>query len=840
MSNPFSDAVESVTLPKGVRRILVLGGLAYCCLPAGLSGSEPGAQGASETAVPLVSFAVNYQVPGAGEAFLLWGINGWKSVSENLRPPGTKLYRDLMYTPMHGGSGSFSVRLSVPAGSRINYVFNVTGRDDGMGVDIWDDNSGENYLSVARRDDAVNISLPSLDAASGSGGGIRSHIPLILAGLAVTVLLFRRRAKSRGDISLRTSMIGILTIGLSLLLVLLALRLMVLDYRALSVGQLVADVPRILRAGRSDALLVLFLTATHMGLMWVFRVYPAAHRLIPGVFLGFGLVTIIFSVVNVWALPLIGQPLNYQWIYYSGFLRSFDARNSIAAYLNLGVVFHMATALISLPILASLLRYVLTPLASASKKSFSIVMVVLAGIACFMVIPVSDDSAWDRKRLENPLIVFAASLFDSASDPLLLRMKTPIKSEGFRTIGDRDDDLYASEIMKDSGTRNVVLFVLESVSARYVSVYGGDSRVTPNIGRHKQHSLLFRNIYAHAPSTNKSMFSILASAYPWVSFRSLTQERTVAPIPTLVGEFKSRGYETAFFYSADLRFQKADQFLEGRGFDMVQDYRSRSCSNPKVRELDGNLEYLDSSLDQCTAEAFARWLPKVGGQKFFALIWTNNTHHPYFVSGQPQDLGVEDALFNQYLNALRESDQAFGMVMQSLFEQGLSESTLVVVVGDHGEAFGQHGQLGHASAIYDENVHVPLLLINPVLFSGAENFRLGGLIDLAPTIMDILGIKPADEWMGTSLFKAAPIQRVYFFAPWSQQLFGFREDHTKLIYNASRGTTELYDLLSDPLERNNIAVQFPDTVETGLDRLAAWMQYQTGYIQSISDVNSLD
>jgi arylsulfatase A-like enzyme len=214
-------------------------------------------------------------------------------------------------------------------------------------------------------------------------------------------------------------------------------------------------------------------------------------------------------------------------------------------------------------------------------------------------------------------------------------------------------------------------------------------------------------------------------------------------------------------------------------------------------------------------------------------MWTNMTHYPYFVSRKETDFGVGDDSFNLYLNALREGDRAFGKIMRTLRERGIEESTLVVVLGDHGEAFGRHDQHVHASKIYEENVHIPLLFVNAVLFSGQERAVLGGLIDIAPTIMDILGLPAPDRWQGRSLFAEKRSPRVYFFCPWSDFLFGYRDSELKVIFNASRDAFEIYDLSNDPNETRNIADQVTGFRQEALHRLAALVQFQDRYMKEL-------
>jgi arylsulfatase A-like enzyme len=268
---------------------------------------------------------------------------------------------------------------------------------------------------------------------------------------------------------------------------------------------------------------------------------------------------------------------------------------------------------------------------------------------------------------------------------------------------------------------------------------------------------------------------------------------------------------------------------------VIEDYKSRPCDRETFSSAEWS--FLNGTDDECTADSLLRFAaPDRGAEKhppFFAVLWTMMTHYPYFVSGAQVDYHTPEPTQNRYLNALRQGDRALGKLMRALRDKGLSESTLVIVVGDHGEAFGRHDQFTHASKVYEENVHIPLMLINPVLFHGEQYDTIGGLVDIAPTVMEILGIANPGSWQGQSLFAPDRSGRVYFFAPWSDYLFGYREGDRKYIYNATTGQRELFDLSADPQERQNLISGDPEAAKAGQQRLAAWVQFQNQFYKQV-------
>jgi arylsulfatase A-like enzyme len=371
--------------------------------------------------------------------------------------------------------------------------------------------------------------------------------------------------------------------------------------------------------------------------------------------------------------------------------------------------------------------------------------------------------------------------------------------------------------------RNVVFFVLESVAAEYV----GNPKYTPELCKYLPEAGTFSNVYSHCPSTHNSMAALLTSSYPWISYKSITHEYPSIALPSLSGTLKDQNFRTAFMHASDNRFQRMDDFLSHRGFDVQQDFRTLHCGTGVKEFKPAEGDYLNGVDDACVVRSFSHWLGNGDTTKpFFAMLWTMQTHYPYFLSSPEQQMGVSDPYQNRYLNALRHSDAVLGELLAELKRKGLYESTLVVVVGDHGEAFNDHAQYGHGNAIYEENVHVPLVLINPSLFRGETYATLGGHIDVAPTVLELLGIQCPAGWEGKSLFAANRRERTYFFAPWTDFKFGYRQGPYKVIYNATLSTIEVFDLTKDPDEQHNLADQMPELVNESYDRLAAWLQYE--------------
>jgi arylsulfatase A-like enzyme len=238
------------------------------------------------------------------------------------------------------------------------------------------------------------------------------------------------------------------------------------------------------------------------------------------------------------------------------------------------------------------------------------------------------------------------------------------------------------------------------------------------------------------------------------------------------------------------------------------------------------------------------WIQASDGKPFYVMAWTQQTHHPYQLAPGQTLLNLigahsgapDDAELNRYLNAVRATDQQLGRLFTTLRASGLADSTLVVVTGDHGEAFGfPHRWRFHGTTLYQEAMNVPLILWNPRLFHpGTRNDNVGAHIDLNPTIFDLLGLPAPDAWQGESLLDRTRPQRCYFSCNTGNLLLGLRDGPEKYIFNATLARQELYDLRTDPTEQTNLASKHLQQCAAYRQRLIGWMKFEKGKLDSLA------
>jgi arylsulfatase A-like enzyme len=531
-------------------------------------------------------------------------------------------------------------------------------------------------------------------------------------------------------------------------------------------------------------------------------------------FLALCVVSGVYAVASVQIFAYLRSPLTYALLYAAGDFK--NMRSSLGSFLTPGFV----AALVAAPLFQMIAGHV-----SRSWRRPRLAWLVLAAVAAqFAFGRHALAGRWsdrdDRLISASPHVALVTSIgrellglsaerFDEEFPETYRADFTPAPSPTPRAVGARP--------------RNLIVVVLESTGAQFLGLYGSPYPTTPNLDREAAHALVFDSHYAHVGMSANTLASLLLSLYPYMTWREYTVEYPHYPGATLANVLGPAGFRSAFLYSGDLAYVNQREFLEGRGFDITHDHTDFGC------------EMLASSWgcqDRYLIDATLRFVDESAGDPFFVFAWSSGSHHPYepdpqapfvdYFAGQPPadnhwDLG-------RYLNTLAEADRQLGRLFDGLRERGLAEDTLVVVTGDHGEAFGvPHDTWGHGTRLFEENVRVPLMLWNPRLFEGNERAgTIGGHVDLNPTLADLMGVAPHPSWRGRSLFAPERPPRAYFYAANGDYMLGVREGNWKYVYNATIGREDLFDLASDPDEQVNRASEHPELCRTLRQRLAAW------------------
>lgn len=380
--------------------------------------------------------------------------------------------------------------------------------------------------------------------------------------------------------------------------------------------------------------------------------------------------------------------------------------------------------------------------------------------------------------------------------------------------GSRIEDL--SGLRAIAKGRNIVLVSLESTAAQYLELYGSGYPVMPNLSALARRALVFENAYAVYPESIKGLFSVLCSTFPALDSR--TERYANAPCRSLAEVLASAGYRTALFHSGRFAYLGMESIVRNRGYEVLED----------AGDIGGNHNSSFGVDEPATVSRILSWIDALPrGQRFFLTYLPIAGHHPYATPErgpfpEPDDIG-------RYRNALHYGDISLGTLIDGLRARGLGANTVWIVFGDHGEAFGQHeGNYGHTFFLYEENVHVPLV----IAADGPAPQRVRkvvSLVDLAPTILDLAGLASPENYQGRSMLASEP-RMALFFADYSLGMLGLRDGPWKFIYELDSGRSRMFDLDLDRGESVDLAARNAGRAADYGRVVRAWSGAQASYV----------
>ena len=353
-------------------------------------------------------------------------------------------------------------------------------------------------------------------------------------------------------------------------------------------------------------------------------------------------------------------------------------------------------------------------------------------------------------------------------------------------------------------SHNVLLITLDTTRADHLGCYGYKPAKTPYLDKLAREGVRFTRAYCPAPLTLPSHVSIMTGLYPVTHGVRNNGHNLPSGIRTLAEILKGQGYSAAAFVSS---FSVDSRFGLDRGFDAYDD-TFPSESPFKTQNAERRAEE--------TFSRFSRWFENNGQKKFFVWVHYNDPHLPY----DPPSPYKEEFAGNPYDGEISYMDRYVGAVLERLKEKGVLEKTIVVIAGDHGEGLGDKVELGHGIFLYEETLKVPLILYSRAVFPRAQVIENQvRLIDVAPTILEILGLK--SEAVGMTGQSLVPWLKgknrkdldclVETFYPqenfgWSE-LVGLVSERWKYIQSPR---PELYNMKNDPGETEDLNASSAD------------------------------
>ncbi|MCK4934724.1 MAG: sulfatase-like hydrolase/transferase [Simkaniaceae bacterium] len=371
--------------------------------------------------------------------------------------------------------------------------------------------------------------------------------------------------------------------------------------------------------------------------------------------------------------------------------------------------------------------------------------------------------------------------------------------------------------IKSKELPNIIFLFMESFRAKDIGALGGSFDVSPNFDRLAKEGILFSNFYANSIKTSRSLTSSLFGIPSDIDTRDGSSDSSF-PLISIADILANAGYQTAYLHNGEIAFENQFDFLSSHGFETVYGKDDILKHFPNAPSSSWGLP------DEYLMQYATKWLKEQKSPTFLTMFTMTN-HHPWIIPDDYNPPKFPSHLkpnHRKYLETFHYSDQALGK-----FASTLDDQTILFVLGDHGQAMGEHMQnFTQQKGLYEENIHVPLLIYAKDRIKIPKIIPdISSQLDLIPTVMDMLGIQAVNHSIGSSLLRKVNKRKIFFHNPFVYGFFGMREGPLKFIYSKSIDEVELYDLEKDPDEKNNIAKERPDQVEKFLAEIKVYKRF---------------
>lgn len=348
---------------------------------------------------------------------------------------------------------------------------------------------------------------------------------------------------------------------------------------------------------------------------------------------------------------------------------------------------------------------------------------------------------------------------------------------------------------------DILLYVIDTLRSDHVGCYGYSRNTTPYIDAFAKENTLYPNAYATSSWTKPSGASIMTGLLPRNHRTSSRNAKLPEEVVTLAESLQKHGYYTAAFITNG---SLADYFGFAQGFDKFiyfqENHSSRMVHTPSAEVNKQVFKFL------------REYLAQPERKPLFLLFWSTDPHSPY---APPQDVleifdiqqytpiktdlklltevrhaGLEptasqiEFMKARYDQEIFANDRSFGELVEELKTLGLYQGMTIILTADHGDEFFEHGGVGHAFTLYNDQIRVPLVVKAPEIESGSYHHAVQ-IIDIYPTILDSLGIDEPYPLDGISLMRPINGQRVLYFENnfAGNDLVSRLDDSKKIIVN---------------------------------------------------------
>ncbi len=348
---------------------------------------------------------------------------------------------------------------------------------------------------------------------------------------------------------------------------------------------------------------------------------------------------------------------------------------------------------------------------------------------------------------------------------------------------------------------NLVFFIMESVGTRYVFDTGNGSPMPmPFLYEISKEAWFLKRHYTTSNVSTKAVFSIFSGLYDFFN-RGTFGTRPDAEVPA-IHNWLGEGYDSFLVTPSSISWYFPTKFVKNSGLREIHSYENLKF---KIKEEFHSLGHYIARDEIQTVDFFIRRLSQAR-EPFLGIYISFAAHFPYFDYGEDYRIRKDDGrLISRYYNNLNLLDHMIKRIYKHLQDQCLLERTILVIVGDHGQAFGQHhpNNFMHYRYSYNENLETPAVLYQPALFKPKVVGFPTSHVDLLPTLLDAMRIPySSGVFDGDSLFSHKLMRKSIFFYGYEESISSLDTHLIKVQYSLKKNNWWAFDLKQDPEEKH--------------------------------------
>lgn len=345
---------------------------------------------------------------------------------------------------------------------------------------------------------------------------------------------------------------------------------------------------------------------------------------------------------------------------------------------------------------------------------------------------------------------------------------------------------------------NLVVVTIDTLRPDHLHCYGYQKIETPTIDGVARSGVLFEDAVTQTPLTPPSHASIFTGLYPTKhQVRNTGGFILPASSKTLATILQQQGWDTAAFVSSAV-LKKLFGF--GQGFAVYDDQMPKPAGNSRDFLADPERPAAD------TADRALRWLDGQSGKPYMLWVHLYDPHMPY----HPPEPFRQEYRQRPYDGEIAYADHELGRLIDAVRKK--SAQTLIAILSDHGESLGEHGEYSHGVFLYDATLRIAFMISGPGVPAGVRVKQQARAVDFLPTVLDLMGGKPAEAVDGASLVPSFSGKEVPTAISYGETLYPkinmgwseLRAIRTNSWKYIRAPKPELYDLIKDPAEKTNV------------------------------------